>query len=71
MTIKEKYSKYTNEELENGIRTLKEKIADDRKCMDEFKKENDVEMFRIAKDLYDRHIDLLMDAECAYNARVK
>ena len=71
MTIRERFEKYTIEEIKNGIELLKKKIADDEKCMKEFKEENDVEMFRIAKELHDRHFDSLLDAECALAARIK
>jgi hypothetical protein len=69
MTIRERFAKYTTEEIENGIASLKEKIADDVKFMEKCKAERDVEFYRVAKEMYERHTDMLMDAEAALIGR--
>lgn len=71
MTIKERYAKYTIEEIKAGISKLQNKIADDEMHMEMAKKAKDIEAYKIAKTLHDNHYDLLMDAECALNSRIK
>lgn len=70
MTIKERYAKYTNSQLEKGIANLKSKLAEDERDMEKFKAANDVEFFNIAKEQHDEHFQLLLDAEAALAGRM-
>ena len=69
MSIKEKYEKYTTEELEEAAKSLREKISYNRFCMEKFAREKDVELYETAKSNYDFNIDILMDVELAIKSR--
>lgn len=69
MTIKERFAKYTNEELTAGIENLKEKVAMNKSFMDEFRSKGNVEMFKMAEKSYNENSSTLLDIMCALDAR--
>lgn len=69
MTIKERFAKYSTEELKENIALVEKRAAENKAAMENFKSERNLEFFRAAKDLYDRDMDILLDAQCALEAR--
>lgn len=69
MTIRERFAKYTTEELEKGIARLKEQVEEKERFMEEFKAERNLEMYEAARELRDTYFDTLVSAECALNGR--
>ncbi len=69
MTIKERFAKYSSEELKENIALVEKRAAENKAAMENFKSERNLDFFRAAKDLYDRDMDILLDAQCALEAR--
>ena len=69
MTIKVRFAKYSTEELKENIALVEKRAAENKAAMENFKAERNLEFFRVAKDLYDRDMDILLDAQCALEAR--
>ena len=69
MTIKERFAKYSSEELKENIALGEKRAAENKAAMENFKSERNLDFFRAAKDLYDRDMDILLDAQCALEAR--
>lgn len=70
MTIIERFAKYSTEELKENIATVENRAAENRAAMEHFQAERNLEFFRAAKDLYDRDMEILLDAQCALDARM-
>lgn len=70
MTIREKFAKYTTEEIRNGIAKLEAKANEEYEAMKHYKSIRDVEMFRVSEDLWEEYCEKLMDAKCALSARL-
>lgn len=71
MTIAERFAKYSTEELKENIAMVEKRAAENRAAMEHFRAERNLEFFRTAKDLYDRDMEILLDAQCALDARIK
>ena len=69
MTIRERFAKYTNDELIAGIAKLEEKVARSKSFMEGFKAEGNVEMFKMAERSYNEDCAVLLDVRCALDAR--
>lgn len=69
MTIKERFARYSNEELREGISMVEKRAAENKAAMERYKSERNLEFFRYAKELYDRDMEILLDAQCALDAR--
>ena len=69
LKMKERFAKYTNEEIMKGIRRLEAKIAENEEAMEYFKRENNVEFFNVAKEQYEENVQILMDAKYALEVR--
>lgn len=70
MTIRERFAKYTTEELKENIARVEKRCAENKASMERFKAEKDVEFYNVAKSLYDADVNILMDAQCALAARI-
>lgn len=69
MTIKERFAKYSTEELKENIAMVTARAAENKAAMEKYRDERNLEFFRLAKDLYDRDMEILLDARCALDAR--
>lgn len=69
MTIKERFAKYSTEELKKNIALVTARAAENKAAMEHYKAEGNLEFFRTARDLYDRDMEILLDAQCALDAR--
>ena len=70
MTIRERFAKYTTEELKENIARVEKHCAENKASMENFKAERNVEFYNVAKSLYENDIAILMDAQCALDARI-
>lgn len=70
MTIFERYAKYSIEELKNALDELTAKIKQEQEYMEEFRQKKNIEMFRMAEDLYNENSEIYLNVKCAYNSRV-
>ena len=69
MTIKERFAKFTDDELIKGIADLEAKIAKDKNYMAEFRASSNVEMFKMAERNYNDDCAVLLDVRCALAER--
>lgn len=69
MTIRERFAKYTNEELTAGIARLRNEVEMNQSFMDKFRAEGNVEMFKMAEKSYNESSSTLLDVMCALEAR--
>ncbi len=70
MTIRERFAKYTTEELKENISRVEKRCAENKASMEHFKAERDIEFYNVTKSLYDADVAILMDAQCALAARI-
>ena len=71
MTIRETYSKFSTEELETEMKVLENKMNYWNDCMEDCKKNNDLEMYMSAKNNQDEVFNVLLDVSAAYIGRKK
>lgn len=69
MTIKEKFAKYSTEEIIVGIQNLKVKIQESDDRLETYKSIRDYEFYKAEKDLNEDLFQKLMDAEAALAGR--
>ena len=69
MTIKEKFAKYSTEEIIAGIQNLKVKIQESDDRLENYKSIGDYEFYKAEKDLNEDLFQKLMDAEAALAGR--
>jgi hypothetical protein len=70
MTIRERFAKYTIEELSEALNHLEEKKAEASRMMDQFKAEKNVEFYKIAEKQFNETLNTYLDVKCAYEARI-
>lgn len=71
MTIKERFAKYTIEELQENIAMIEKRSEENRKAMEHYRAEKNLEFYKTARDLWDRDCEILIDAQCALDARLR
>lgn len=69
MTIRERFAKYSTEELQNAMVKLEAKLEEIEARMESYKAGKNIEFYEIEKAQYEETFKTYHDVECAYLAR--
>ena len=69
MTIRERFAKYSTEELQNAMVKLEAKLEEIEARMESYKAGKNIEFYEIEKAQYEETLKTYNDVECAYLAR--
>lgn len=69
MTIRERFERYTTEEIKAGIQKLESELKESSERMEAFKRERNLEFFKAEKEANEDIYNKLMDAEAALIGR--
>lgn len=70
MTIRERFAKYSTEEIKAGIARLEKKLAESNKLLNEYRSERNLEMFRSESKTNEDLFMKLLDAQSALTGRI-
>lgn len=69
MTIKERFAKYTTEELIQAAKDLEASIKESKNSMKKFEDYGDIELFKTAESNVKYNYNILIDVQAALAAR--